>query len=290
MKVFEFLVQKYSKQKIKLGELLKLVASLNENEILDAAQKGAVWIQKKNMGKILRIRDVETEVLPQDKINFYFDKKILSYPEISNADCLYQTKNYSIWIKAAGVLAQGTQASDHTSLFRFIERQKGHDVFLIHRLDRETDGLMIVAHHSQAAGILGEMFQQNVVKKTYEAIVKGGGLEPGHVELIEKKLDGKAATTIIEVLDSNNDFGLLKVEIKTGRLHQIRRHLESIGHPVMGDPKYGKGNKNREGLQLLAKSLEFLDPWSKNVVSVSHPRSLKLSQKVDQNSVKNSNT
>jgi tRNA pseudouridine32 synthase/23S rRNA pseudouridine746 synthase len=134
---------------------------------------------------------------------------------------------------------------------------------------------MIVGHHSQAAAKLSDMFQKNLVKKTYEAVVKGQ-MKPGSTHLIEKKLDGKAATTEVEVLDSQGNLSLLKVEIKTGRLHQIRRHLESIGHPVMGDPKYGKGNKNREGLKLLAKSLEFNDPWSQSLVSVSHHHSLGL--------------
>jgi tRNA pseudouridine32 synthase / 23S rRNA pseudouridine746 synthase len=275
MKVFDLQVKKFSSHHIKLGELLVLATQLDEIDLKEAAEKGAVWIQKKSVGKILRIRDVNVIIRPEDKVTLYFDKKILSYPEITHAECLLTTKNYSIWIKEAGVLAQGTQASDHTSILRFIERQKGHEVFLIHRLDRETEGLMIVGHHSQAAGKLSDMFQKNLVKKSYQAIVKGQ-LNPGSTQVIEKKLDGKSATTEFEVLDSQGDLSLLKVEIKTGRLHQIRRHLDSIGHPVMGDPKYGKGNKNREGLKLLAKSLEFNDPWSESLVSVSHPRSLAL--------------
>ena len=275
MKVFEFLARKYSPQKIQLTELLVLATMLKQVELEQAADKGAVWIQRKNAGKILRIRDPKSLICPEDKILFYFDARILAYPEISDAECLLKNKHYSIWIKAAGVLAQGTQSSDHTSLLRFIERQMGHEVFLIHRLDRETEGLMIIGHHSSAAAKLSEMFQKNLIKKTYEAIVKGE-METGSVHLIEKKLDGKEASTTAEVMDSNQEFSLLRVEIKTGRLHQIRRHLESIGHPVMGDPKYGKGNKNRSGLQLLAKSLEFHDPWSKSLILVSHPRSLGL--------------
>jgi tRNA pseudouridine32 synthase/23S rRNA pseudouridine746 synthase len=94
-------------------------------------------------------------------------------------------------------------------------------------------------------------------------------LERGHRQTITDSLDGKEAITHFEVLGNGNGRSLLLINIDTGRLHQIRRHLDIIGYPVMGDPKYGKGNKNREGLQLLAKSLNFIDPWTRQSVEMS---------------------
>lgn len=72
-------------------------------------------------------------------------------------------------------------------------------------------------------------------------------METGIKDTIRASLDDKAAITHYEVVDSNEMSSLLKVHIETGRLHQIRRHLDSIHHPVMGDPKYGRGNKNKKG-------------------------------------------
>ena len=134
---------------------------------------------------------------------------------------------------------------------------------------------MIIGYASEAAGKLGDLFQKNYVTKTYQAIVRGE-IEKGLTRTINDSLDGKEAITHFESLGNSNNMSLLSVRIDTGRLHQIRRHLEAIDHPVMGDPKYGRGNKNRDGLKLLAKSLSFKDPWSLEIVKVELDQSLSL--------------
>ena len=139
---------------------------------------------------------------------------------------------------------------------------------------------MVIAYNSQAAAMLSNLFVENKVKKVYEAIIVGD-LERGGKETITAPLDGKEAITHFEVLDNNPKISLIKVEIETGRLHQIRRHLDHIGHPIMGDPKYGRGNKNRQGLQLLAHSMSFLDPWEKKSKLWSLDYHLKLKSSKD---------
>jgi tRNA pseudouridine32 synthase/23S rRNA pseudouridine746 synthase len=239
---------------------------LNPHELGEAAAKGAVWIQKGGKGKILRIRELNTTVLPQDIIQLFFDPKVLKIPELTLLECLHDNENYSIWIKPAGAVPQGSQTGDHASVLRYVEKLKNKEVYLVHRLDRETFGLMIIGHHSKSAALLSDLFQQNKIVKVYEAIVLGE-LERGLTGTITASLDDKEAITHYESMGNKNGKSLLKVTIETGRLHQIRRHLDHIGHPVMGDPKYGKGNKNREGLKLVAFSLSFTDPWTKkNVV------------------------
>ena len=148
-------------------------------------------------------------------------------------------------------------------------------MYLVHRIDRETEGLMIVAYHSKAAAYFSDLFQKNKVFKEYEAIVLGE-MEKGYKETIAASLNDKEAITHIEVMDSKNNRSLLKVKIETGRLHQIRRHLDFLGHPIMGDPKYGKGNKNREGLKLVASHLAFHDPWGQKLQSFYLPNHLSL--------------
>lgn len=268
MRTFNINVSKYFTAKIKLGEVLHKVTSLDPAILSDAAQKGAVWIQKGGKGKILKLRSTDAIVDPTDKVNFYYDPRVLSYPELTHAECVLETQDYGIWIKPAGVLPQGTQTGDHTALLRIIEKLKKKEVYLIHRLDRETEGLMVVGYTSDAASRLSDLFAKNKIIKTYQAIVKGE-LERGLRKTITDSLDGKEAITHFEVLENANGKSLLEIRIDTGRLHQIRRHLDGIGHPVMGDPKYGKGNKNREGLKLLAKSLAFKDPWTAQRVEVA---------------------
>ena len=275
MRTFHIQVSKYSQVKSKLGEVLNKATSLSFDVLADASAKGAVWHQKKGKGKILKVRSLHIQVDPEDKVTFYYDPKVLALPELTQGECLFETNHYGIWHKLAGVLPQGTQTGDHASLLRFVEKQKKKDVFLIHRLDRETEGLMVIGYSAEGARKLSDLFQKNLILKTYQAVVKGE-MVPGAKDKIDASLDGKEALTHFEVLKVDKGQSLLSLKIDTGRLHQIRRHLDLIGHPVMGDPKYGQGNKNRDGLKLLAKSLNFQDPWTKKRVDVTLEKSLTI--------------
>lgn len=258
MKVYKSTV----KESVKLSALLSSSSRLPIDKVSDACMKGAVWLQKGGRGKILRERNPDFMLKPSDIVTFYLDAKVLSMKALDSAECLEETRHYGVWIKKAGVVTQGTQAGDHTSLLRYVELTKKRETFLVHRLDRETEGLTLIAYTSEGAAKLSALFQENKIRKIYEAVVLGS-LTPGKKDTIRASLDDKEAVTHYEVLDSTESVSLLKVEIETGRLHQIRRHLDFAGYPVIGDPKYGKGNKNREGLKLLASSLSFQDPWEK---------------------------
>lgn len=275
MKTYKSIVSKISPQRTTLGEFLVKLTNLTLVQLEDVALKGGVWIQRKGKGKILRIRSLKETISPEDVVQLNYDHRVLTIPEVSHLDVIYEDENYGVWVKPAGVVPQGSQASDHASVLRYVEKQKHKEVYLVHRIDRETHGLMLVAYHSKAAALLSDLFQRNSIKKEYVTIVLGE-LPLGHTQTIKASLDDKEATTHFTVSDSQNNRSLLKVTIETGRLHQIRRHLDSINHPIMGDPKYGKGNKNREGLKLVAASLSFIDPWTRQLVSFSLPDSLSL--------------
>jgi len=265
MRTFKSKVQKFSDKDTSLGKVLEMMTKMSSELLEAAAQKGAVWLQKGN-GKTLRVRSLSSLVKPQDTISFFYDARILSLPTLTEAQCIDDNLNYGVWYKPAGIVAQGTQVSDHTSLLRYIEIKKNKEPYLIHRLDRETAGLMIFGYTKEAAGKLSDLFSKNLVHKTYVAIVSGS-MEKGVAGTINASLDDKEAITHYRVLESNTAHSKLEVIIETGRLHQIRRHLDHIGHPVMGDPKYGKGNKNKSGLMLVSTSLKFIDPWSRKEVS-----------------------
>ena len=264
MKSYKSEVKKLFSQRVTLGEVLTKLSKLTLPQVEEAALKGGVWIQRKGKGKILRIRSISELLSPDDVVSFFYDPRVLKLPDVSHLDCIYENENYGVWSKPAGVVPQGSQTSDHASVLRFVEKHKKKEVFLIHRLDRETEGLMLVGYNSKAAALLSDLFIKNKIKKEYQAVVLGH-MEVGHKETIKASLDDKEAVTHFEVSASSENKSLLNVTIETGRLHQIRRHLDFIGHPVMGDPKYGKGNKNKEGLKLLAKSLTFEDPWNKKL-------------------------
>jgi tRNA pseudouridine32 synthase/23S rRNA pseudouridine746 synthase len=258
-----------------LSSLLINTSRLTPETITEACVKGAVWLQKSGKGKILRERNPSFPLKAQDIVTFYYDPKVLSLPALKEAECIDENRHYGVWIKNAGVVTQGTQAGDHTSLLRYVEIFRKKQTFLVHRIDRETEGLTIIAYTSEGAAKLSALFQENKIQKIYEAVVLGS-ITPGISKTITASLDGKEAITHYKVVDSSESKSLLRVEIETGRLHQIRRHLDFAGYPVIGDPKYGKGNKNRSGLKLLASSLSFTDPWDKKLKIWNHPSHLSV--------------
>ncbi|MCP5140877.1 MAG: RNA pseudouridine synthase [Gammaproteobacteria bacterium] len=224
--------------------------------------KGAVWLRKAGRKNELRLRRARTGLQAGDHIALYHDAALLALPPAA-AVCVYTRREYSVWDKPAGVLAQGTRFGDHRALTRQVEQAHG-GAFPVHRLDREARGLMLVAHTPKAAALLSERFQSNRVDKRYRVEVLGVPAEPAAD--IDAPLDDKAAHSRYRLVERTERGAILSVEITTGRLHQIRRHLAGIGHPVLGDPRYGQDNSDPRGLQLVAEYLAFDCPWQKRRV------------------------
>ena len=145
---------------------------------------------------------------------------------------------------------------------------------IVHRIDKDTSGLLIVAKNDMAHVAMSEQIKNHEVKKTYIALVRGVIKENeatidmpiGRSNTDRKKMavtkNGKNAVTHIKVLERFDKYTLLEVNIETGRTHQIRVHLSYIGYPIVGDYTYsnGKNEFNIVGQCLHAKSLEFKHP------------------------------
>ena len=145
---------------------------------------------------------------------------------------------------------------------------------IVHRLDKDTSGLLIVAKNDQAHINMSKQIKDRKVKKIYIALVKGSIAEDeatinmpiGRSTKDRKKMavrkDGKEAITHFKILKRYDKYTLLEIKIDTGRTHQIRVHMAEIGHPVVGDSVYsnGKNEFGVEGQMLHAKSLDFKHP------------------------------
>ncbi|MGC9325836.1 MAG: RluA family pseudouridine synthase [Desulfomonilia bacterium] len=240
-------------------EFFAFHTGVSRTRIREAMIKGAAW-QKRIRGIRGRVRRATAQVKPGDRMELYYDERLLSAEPVE-VMLLADRKEYSLWYKPAGLLTQGTQYGDHCSLLRQVEIAFRHarHVFPVHRLDREASGLVLVAHTKKAAAHLSGRFRENSVKKRYRVHVRGDLLQRGTRGSIDLPLEGKNALTsyVVDSYDAVSDESTVTVEIGTGRLHQIRRHFHHIGHPVMGDPRYGKGNKNTDGMKLIASELEF---------------------------------
>lgn len=243
-------------------DLLAAASTLAKKRIRDAMAKGAVSLTRNKSTQ--RIRKASTPLKPGDLLALHYDARLLALNP-PRLQCLDDRMGYSLWFKPPGVMAQGNEYGDHMALLRLVEQhfKNKRQVYLVHRLDRETRGLMLVAHNKKMAAIFSALFQENEIKKIYQAIVKGDvASHLGNRGTLDTALDGKNALTHFEVrhYEQGTDTSHLQIRLETGRTHQIRRHLSLAGHPIMGDPKYGRDNKNRQGLMLAACELSFTCP------------------------------
>ncbi len=231
----------------------------SKSKIKKVMEIGGVWLTRN--GKMLQIRKAQKELKEGDILTLFYDEKLLNEKPLA-PKLVADEKVYSVWLKPSGMLSQGSQYGDHLSLLRIVEKQLSRPCFLVHRLDREVKGLILIAHTSQCAGELSALFTENKIQKRYKAEVLGM-IEPSNTKIkIDTPLDGKESTTHYLPIKINEEWNytVVHVWIETGRKHQIRKHLQSVGHPVMGDPLYGVGNKNKAGLKLEAVELAFNYP------------------------------
>ena len=207
---------------------------------------------------------------------------------------LYEDNHIIIINKAAGEIVQGDKTGDVSlcdKMKAFLKEKyaKPGNVFvgLPHRLDRPVSGIVVLAKTSKALERLNEMFRTGSVKKIYWAITKERPTTPEaefetwiyRNEKMNKSFSypkevkgSKKAILHYKTIASSANYNLIEVELKTGRHHQIRCQLASIGCPIKGDLKYGAKRSNPDGsISLHARYVEFIHPVSKELIQVTAP-------------------
>ncbi len=193
---------------------------------------------------------------------------------------LYEDRDILVVDKPAGLLTVGTDSDkSRTAYFILTDYvRKGSDksrnrVFIVHRLDRDTSGVLLVAKNEKAKLQLQAEWPET--DKKYLAVVHGKCpknadtittyLAENKAHVVYSTSDptkGKLSRTAYRVLKQTKDFALLEVDLLTGRKNQIRVHLAGIGHPIVGDKKYGRGNESFAHLALHAREISFQHPAS----------------------------
>jgi 23S rRNA pseudouridine1911/1915/1917 synthase len=202
-------------------------------------------------------------------------------------EIIYEDNNFLVINKPAGLLVQPTKFQKKETLIDLLLKNypeiknvgQKERPGIVHRLDKDVSGLMVIAKNQKAFNHLIQQFKENKIKKEYIALVFGSlQKEKGLIDLpigrtkkgklvaikYKKKIKfEKPALTEYEVIKKYQEFTLLKVKPLTGRTHQIRLHLKSINHPIVGDKKYSfknlKSKVNLDRIFLHANYLGFLD-------------------------------
>ncbi|MFW5998250.1 MAG: RluA family pseudouridine synthase [bacterium] len=209
-----------------------------------------------------------------------------------NLDILFEDKDIIVLNKPAGLvvhpapghrnktLVHGLLAhTDNLSGINGIKRPG-----IVHRLDKNTSGTLVVAKNDQTHRNLVKQFKQREITKIYKTIVKGKlsykkgkidapiGRDPNdRKKMAVRKNNSKNAISFFKVIKYFNNYTLVEVNLKTGRTHQIRVHFSYLGHPVVGDEKYGNNKENFQRQLLHAYKLEFFHPGLKKKMSFTAP-------------------
>lgn len=188
---------------------------------------------------------------------------------IMRLQVLYEDNHLIAVFKPSGILTQGDITGDRSLMdevksYLKEKYKKPGKVFLglLHRLDRPVSGIVLFAKTSKGASRLSEQFRNRTIEKTYHAVVLGKPKkEKGDlIDFLKKNKGGniKRAELFYETISSNGKYSLLKIQPKTGRFHQIRAQLSAMGHPILGDTKYGAPfSLPDKNLCLCATSLAF---------------------------------
>ncbi|MEQ9317662.1 MAG: pseudouridine synthase [Polyangiaceae bacterium] len=205
---------------------------------------------------------------------------------------LYVDEQLAVWSKPSGELVHpGWARGEPTSMTR-LRDELGRWVYPVHRLDRGTSGALLMALDSDTARALGELFAAGAVRKSYLALARGRppeAIEVDHpVRKGERGDERVPAVTSFERLAVSDvaRCSLVAASPRTGRLHQIRRHLKHLSHPIVGDVRYGDGRINRQfrsqfelrRLALHAIRIQLTHPATGESLDVSAPLPSDLSE------------
>jgi len=242
--------------------LLSSHCELSKQQLKLAMQKGAVWVTSAK-GYTQRLRRAKKMLKLGDSLHFYFDKAI-SESVVTSSELVDDFGDYSVWNKPYGVYSQGSKWGDHCTIARWAEQnlQPERPAFVVHRLDRATTGLILLAHSKHAAQQLSQLFKERCLEKGYRALVHGEF--PCDTQTVDQPIDERSACSHFDILQyyPEGDFSLVDVKIETGRKHQIRRHLAGLNYPIVGDRLHGIETSVSTGLdlQLCAYRLYFVCP------------------------------
>lgn len=210
-----------------------------------------------------------------------------------NIDIIYEDKDIIVINKPSGLLTVATEKEKNKTAYHLVmeylkKKNKNNRIFIIHRLDKDTSGIIMFAKNERAKHLYQDNWNDIVKKRCYYAVIDGkmenkeGTIksylkENGNMVYSVKDRSGKLAITEYKVLKERKNISLLDINLKTGRKNQIRVHMKENKTPILGDLKYGEKSKLINRLALHAYKLELVNPVTKKLLifEASMPNEIK---------------
>ena len=248
-----------------LDTLFILFKDLSKKKIKNYLKDGGVLLNGKVVTKYNTIVK-KNDIIELSKINKTHKK--------SDLDIIYEDEYFLVINKPAGLLSISTTKEKEKTAYHLVRefiknRKKSDKIFVLHRLDKDTSGVLVFVKDNTLKHLLQNNWDKYVKTREYIALVTGTvkdiddytcylkEIGPDKVIVTNKK-EGKIAVTSLKTINKNNKYSLVKVNIKTGRRNQIRVVLNHLGSPIVGDKKYGGIKSNR--LYLHASKLTITNP------------------------------
>lgn len=211
-----------------------------------------------------------------------------------NIDIIYEDKDIVVINKPSGLLTVATEKEKNKTAYHLVieylkKKNKNNRIFIIHRLDKDTSGIIMFAKNERAKHLYQDNWNDIVKKRCYYAVIDGkmenkeGTIksylkENGNMVYSVKDRSGKLAITEYKVLKERKNISLLDINLKTGRKNQIRVHMKENKTPILGDLKYGEKSKLINRLALHAYKLELVNPVTKKLLTfeINMPNEFKM--------------
>jgi len=274
--------------------LVRRLKGVPKSHVYRVLRSGEVRVNSKRVKPDYRLKDGDRVRLPPVRVA---DRSSKPAPKALEFSILHEDAALLALDKPSGMAVHGGSGVSYGAIEGLrAARPEAKFLELVHRLDRDTSGMLLIAKKRSALTGLHRMLREGEVEKIYIAVVKGrwkGGARDLRESLhkyvtasgerrVSVSDQGKAAVTRVKPLRVQDDLSLLELQLMTGRTHQIRVHLAHAGHPVLGDDKYGD-RQGAKRLMLHALRIAFMHPTTgeRIVLEAPLPKEFKLALPAD---------
>lgn len=252
--------------------LFEVLPDTGRNSVKSMLKRGQVLVDEQTETKH------DFNLRKGQKVTIIKNKVAKRKSTLTGLSILHEDEDVIVVDKSSGLLSIASpkekQMTAHRQLMNYVKQQNpGNRIFIVHRLDRDTSGVMLFAKSEEVKERLQKTWKKSVEERTYIALVEGrlkqqeGTItsylkesKSWKVHSSQKQNGGQHAVTHYQVLESKGNGTLVQVQLETGRKNQIRVHMQDIGHPIVGDDKYGSTINPIQRLGLHAHVLAFKHP------------------------------